>query len=569
MTARCLLALPILLGVLACQGTIHDGPAAGAVSGAGAAGAAGGAMGGQTTSPPSFEPLGGPTPITCDPASQGFASRRIWRLTRQQYNRSAFALLGDTSQPAAGFNPEPGSEQGFQNDAFALRVRGPEATQYQAAARQLAAQAVASDLTRFAACAATSLSDVACAGTVIASFGARAFRRPLTGAEQTRYLELFQLGATKRDGLLGLEVVVEALLQSPHFLYRSELGSEPQAGKVKLTAHELATLLAFTFTGAPPDAQLSALADAGMLSSVEALDAEARRLLGAPEARPALWELYRQLFEVTILPDVPKDPAVFPDFDAVRSDLEASARAFVEHVLFDADGRLGTLLNGNEAFVNQRLAPFFGVTSASTLLERVVGDGEHPGLLGHPGVMAVLAARTRTSPVNRGRFVRERLLCHRIPDPPPDVDTQLPMLEPGLTARQQLDAKTSGGACVGCHALMNPVGFGFEALDGIGRARLDDNGQPIDDSGALTDTRDIDGPFQGAPELALKLASSGQVQECLAVQGFRYVLGRPESGADACAITQIRDRFVAGGLDLKELYLAIASSETFFTRKAD
>ena len=183
--------------------------------------------------------------------------------------------------------------------------------------------------------------------------------------------------------------------------------------------------------------------------------------------------------------------------------------------------------------------------------------------------MAVLATRTRTSPVNRGRFVRERLLCHRIADPPPDVDTQLPVLEPGLTARQQLDAKTSPGACAGCHGLMNPIGFGVESLDGIGRHRSDESGQPIDDTGSLTVTRDIDGSFRGASELALKLASSAQVQECVAVQGFRYVLGRPESGADACAITQIRDRFVASGLDLKELYLAISSSETFATRKAD
>jgi hypothetical protein len=183
--------------------------------------------------------------------------------------------------------------------------------------------------------------------------------------------------------------------------------------------------------------------------------------------------------------------------------------------------------------------------------------------------MSVLAARTRTSPVNRGRFVRERLLCHRIAEPPPDVDTQLPALDPGLTARQQLDAKTSAAACAGCHSLMNPIGFGFEALDGIGRARTNDNGLPIDDSGTLTSTRDIDGPFRGTAELTLKLASSGQVQECLAVQGFRYVLGRPEASADACAITQIRDRFVAGGLDLKQLYLAIASNEAFVTRKAD
>lgn len=559
-------SLACLFGALGCQGAIHDG---GSPASAGSGNTATGGSGGQTSQPPSFDPLGGPQPITCDEATKGWSSRRLWRLTRQQYERSVAALLGDDSHPAASFNPEPGSEQGFQNDAFSLRVRGPEAAQFQAAAQRLAKAAVAGDLTRFAPCASASLADATCTSTIVASFGAQVFRRPLTANEQQRYVELFQLGASKRDGLLGLEVVVEAMLQSPHFLYRSELGADPQNGSVALTDHEVATLLAYTFTEGPPDAELTALANSGALRTGSNLESEARRLLATQGARSALWEPYRQMFELTALPDAPKDAAVFPDFDNAREDLAASAKAFVEHVLFDGDARLATLLTSNQVFVNQRLAPFFGVTSSATELEGLAGPGTHPGLLGHPAVMSVLAARTRTSPVNRGRFVRQRLLCHHIAEPPPNVDTQLPVLEPGLTARQQLDAKTSGAACVGCHALMNPVGFGFETLDGIGRHRQTDNGQPIDDSGLLSDTRDIDGPFHGTAELATKLASSAQVQECLAVQNFRYVLGRPETGADACAITQIRDRFVSAGLDLKELYVAVAASPAFVTRKAD
>jgi hypothetical protein len=165
--------------------------------------------------------------------------------------------------------------------------------------------------------------------------------------------------------------------------------------------------------------------------------------------------------------------------------------------------------------------------------------------------------------------VRQRLLCQQIADPPANVDTQLPELEPGLTARQQLDAKTSGEPCVTCHGQMNPIGFGFEKLDGIGRYREGENGQPIDDTGTLSGTRDIDGPFRGVPELVARLSASAQLHECLALQGFRYVLGRPESSADACSIVQVRDRFVSKGLDLKELYVSIALSESFAARKAD
>jgi Protein of unknown function (DUF1588)/Protein of unknown function (DUF1592)/Protein of unknown function (DUF1595)/Protein of unknown function (DUF1587)/Protein of unknown function (DUF1585) len=563
-----LLALPV---VTACQASPGAGTGAAGTSTA-SAGATntGGAGSGGSDTPPVFQPLGGPAAIACDPATKGLAGRRIWRLTRAQYERSVSALLGDSSHPAADFNPEPGSAQGFQNDAFALRVRGAEAGQFQAAAHKLAQQAVAGDLARISACAATSLADATCAATLIKDFGRRAFRRPLSDTEQSRYLALFTLGKAKRDAKLGLEVLVEAMLQSPNFLYRSELGAAATGSSVALTEHERAALLSYTFTGGAPDTELAAEADAGALNTPENLEKQARRLLQTPEARPALWELYRQLFEVTSLENAPKDASIFPDFEASRGALEASAKAFTEHVLFDGDARLGSLMTGTQAYVNQQLAPLFGVTAAGSDLSLVTQPGgEHPGLLGHPAVLSVLAARTRTSPVNRGRFVRQRLLCQQIPDPPANVDTQLPALTPGLSARQQLDAKTSGAPCSTCHTQMNPIGFGFERLDGIGRYRAEENGQAIDDSGAITGTRDIDGPFQGLPALAAKLAGSAQVQECIALQGFRYVMGRPESSADACSVVAIRDRFVSSGLDLKELYVSIALSESFGSRKAD
>ncbi len=560
-----------LLGALGCQGALDGGASeASGAAGPGSGMAGEPAAGGAGATAPVFQPLGGPSAIVCDPTLEGLGTRRIWRLTREQYENTVGALLGDASHPAAAFNPEPGSAQGFQNDAFSLRVRGPEAAQFQAAARKLAEQAVTADLSRIAPCAAIAPSDPACAASFVQAFGRQAFRRPPSDAEQARYVELFQLGLAKRDAALGVQVVVEAMLQSPYFLFRSELGEASQAGQVRLTDHELAAFVSYTFLAGPPDTELNALADAGQLGTPGALEAQARRLLSAAAARPTLWQFYRQLFEVSALTDLPKDATIFPEFDAAKADLEASARAFVEHVLFDADAQLSSLLASPQLFVNERLSPFFGVTGSSATLELVTpAAGERPGLLGHPAVMSVLSARTRTSPVNRGRFVRARLLCQGIPDPPAGADTQLPLLEPGLSARQQLAAKTSGAACVGCHSLMNPVGFGFEKLDAVGRYRAEENGVAIDDTGALTETRDIDGPFQGVGELAQKLSGSVQAQECLAVQGFRYVLGRPENGGDACAVARARDRFIAARLDLKELYLAIATSTSLGSRKAD
>jgi len=492
-------------------------------------------------------------------------------LTRQQYDNSTAALLGDSTARAKAFNPEPGSEQGFQNDAFSLRVRAAEASQFQAAARALASQTVAGDLGNITACAAQSLNDASCQTEFVGALGKRLFRRPLLDAEQQRYAELFAMGQLKRDALLGAEAVIEAMLQSPHFLYRFELGKDPVAGVVELTSWELASLLSYTFLGGPPDAELSSLAEAGALDVPATLEAQARRMLQTSAARPAAYELYRQLFELTQLPDIPKDEAVFPDFDGKRADLASSAQAFVQSVLFDEAGSsLQSLLTSKLSFVNQNLAPLFGVSGAGAVLAPVVlEEPARAGILTHPALMSVLGARTRTSPVNRGRFVREKLLCHIVPDPPEGTDTQVPPLAPALSARQQLDAKTGGEPCATCHARMNPIGFGFEKLDGVGRYRTEENGQAIDDSGSLTLTRDIDGAFQGANELATKLASSAQVHECLAVQGFRYVLGRPERGADACSIVAVRDRWVGANLDLKELLVALAGSEAYRLRSED
>jgi len=555
---------------IGCQTSVETPAAAGTAGGGSTDPVSQG--GNASVTPPASQPLGGPRPITCNPAKRGAAGRRLWRLTRAQYDNTVALLLGDDSHPAQSLNPEPGSAQGFQNDAFALRVRATEAAQLQTAAHHVAVSAV-SRLSDLAPCVANLASDPTCGAKVVADWGRRLFRRPLTESEQQRYLGLFQLGASKRDGALGVEALLEAMLQSPHFLYRSELGPSGAAspgGSVQLTPHELATLLSYTFVAGPPDTELNALADAGGLAEPAALQAQARRLLATPAARPAQWEFHRQLFELNSLADIPKDASVFPEFETLRADLEASAHALVEHTLFEGAGKLSSLLTSNDAYVNQRIAPLFGLSSNSTALELAQAPaGQHPGLLGHPAVMSVLAARTRTSPVNRGRFVLQRLLCQSIPDPPAGVDTQLPALEPGSTARQQLDARTSGQPCSSCHGLMNPIGYGFESLDGIGRYRTTDNAQAIDDSGSITGTRDADGAFRGVAELAAKLSASAQVHECLAVQGFRYALGRPENEADACAIVDVRDHFTQSGLDLKELFVGIAASEAFRARSSE
>ncbi len=354
------------------------------------------------------------------------------------------------------------------------------------------------------------------------------------------------------------------MLQSPSFLFRSELGEE-DAGR--LTGYETASALSYFLIDSTPDAELLAAAAAGALDTDKGVEEQALRLIEKPAARRAAVGFFEQLFEYNALEDKTKLTELYPDFDALKPSLVSELTSFVEHLVFDSKGDLKTLLTAPYTFADPKVAALYGQTDA-TATERIELDPkQRAGVLTMPGLMSVLAGSKRTSVVNRGRFVRARLLCEHIQDPPADVDLTLPELSDGLSAREQLEAKTSSGSCAGCHTLMNPVGFGFESLDLIGRERGEENGIPIDATGELTGTRDINGPFEGPVELAHKLASSEQVSECVTIQMFRYAMGRGETEGDACNIVDIRASFKESGYNLRELLLAAVRSDAFLNRQ--
>jgi hypothetical protein len=553
-------ALAVVSSLVACTGEIMDAgrgepdPAAGL--------------------PPSEEPdpapLGGREPITCDAGREQVGVARVWRLTREQYDNTVRDLLGVTGSPASQRLPPEFAANGFLNNADVLFVRDTEAVQLNILARELAEQAIADRLEQVFPCDRSQLADAACKADFVRGFGRRAFRRTLSDDEVTRYLLLYQAGEEKRDAALGAQAVIEAMLQAPSFLFRSEIGPTGTAAgsRFRLTAYEIATAYSYYFLNTAPDGELLAAAESGQFDSAAGLEKHARRLLELDAARLALPSFLRQLFEYHFLPDAKKDAELFPEFESLRYDMDVEATRFAEHVAFDGTGTLHELLTADFSFASSELAALYGVPAPPSEWGRVQLDArQRAGMLTLPGVMSTLAVDNRTSPVARGKFVRERLLCDHIPDPLPDVDLTVAEPDPGLTGRDLLEAKTSGTACVGCHRLMNPAGFGFESLDAIGRFRAEDNGVAIDSSGELIETRDADGPFDGAAELAAKLARSAQVHECIAIQVFRYALGRAENQGDACAVAELNAKFETAGGNLKELALQVALSDAFLYRR--
>lgn len=527
-------------------------------------------------SPGATSPGGGSGPgpqaptLNCTKPDPGRSPLR--RLNHVEYVNTVADLLNlpEATELASTFPPD---EQGggFSNNADALVVTGLLAGRYVEVAEQLAAVAV-TKAKNLLPCDPTQ-GEAACAAMFVQRFGRRAFRRPLRAEEQTRYLALYMEERKAGTFTSGIEVVTRALLVSPHFLYRVEVGV-PMAGAtvVAVTPYELASRLSYGLWSTMPDDTLLAAADAGRLGTPEGIEAEARRMLTDNKAKQAIAGFHREWFGMDEVDGIGKDKADFPTWTpSLRSALKTELELFVEKV-FWTDGKIETLLAAPFTYLNPVLAKHYGapMPNSSTEFSRVDLDPtQRAGLLTNGALLAVHAKPNQTSPVHRGVFVREGLLCQPLPAPPAvdaagnPIVIQPPVVTPGSSTRQRFTQHSTDPSCASCHRLMDPIGFGFENYDSIGRWRTMDGEAPVDARGEVVGTREVDGKFTGAIELAKRLAASVDVRECMAKQVFRYASGRAETPGDACTLQRLRERFDSRGHDMRELWVAVAASDAF------
>jgi hypothetical protein len=491
-------------------------------------------------------------------------------MTAWEYDNTIADLLGDDSHPSEGFAQEGGS--GFDNNADVTSVTWLMAQKYMLASEEIAARAVA-DLDGLLPCD-PSVAEATCIDGWIESFGREAWRRPLTAEELSGLRELFADSRVTEDLPTSVGLVLQALLQSPHFLYRVELGVPGETGAlaVPLDDWEMASRLSYFLWGSMPDPTLSAAADAGELRTREQIEAQARRMLDDPKARRMVGHFYEQWLGYHQLDFIDKDTSMFPTWSpAIAARQRAEAEAFLEHVMFEDDATLATLLTAPYTFVDAELAGFYGI-------EAPAGDGglglvepqgqQLAGILTQGGVLSAHSKANSTNPIARGIFVREQLLC-TIPPPPPDnVDIVPPTPDPNATTREQFEQHRSDPACSGCHMLFDPIGFGFENYDAVGRFRTTENGFDVDASGELA-ASDVDGPFVGPRQLGEKLAGSEQVAQCVARQWFRFSYGRTESAElDACNLDSLDQAFADSGYDMRELLVSLTQTDAFLFRTA-
>jgi hypothetical protein len=499
--------------------------------------------------------------------------RLLRRLTPTEYDRTVRDLTGVDAHHGASFVADPVVD-GFDNDAASLVVSALLAEQLRVAAEAVAAEATR-ELSRVVPCTPASPTDAVCARRAVESFGERAFRRPLTADEATRYLGLFSTIAAGEGFAEGIEAVVSAMLQSPHFLYRTELGA-PAGSTYRLTSWEVASELSYLLTGSMPDAALFAAARAGELATPAAIEAQVRRLLATPGARESLRRFVRQWLDVDRLATVPKDAASFPGFTtAVRGSMAGEFDRFVDATLLRPGARLTELFTARTTFLDPTLAAWYGLTptgaaDAQGYREVAMLEAQRGGVLTLGAVMATHARPNSSSPVHRGRLVRERLLCQALPPPPPGINAQPPTPDPRSSLRAQYAAHSTNHPCVDCHRLMDPIGFGFEFFDGVGRYRATENGAAVDARNEVLGSALSDGSAGDTRALVERLAASPEVHDCFARQLFRYAYALSASGEQtACALAEVQGRFREGELSIEALVVALARSAHFTERTGD
>ena len=404
--------------------------------------------------------------------------------------------------------------------------------------------------------------DSGCVDEFIQGFGSRAFRRPLAAEEISSYRAIYDQGTAELGGTVALKYVVQALLVSPHFLYRTELG-EASGGERILSSIELASKLAYFLWDAPPDDELFDQAVAADLRDPGLLRAQAERLMNSPRFSDGLTGLFNDYLRLFELSTVEKLPGAFPQFGPeLKNSMQQETLLNLQYAS-ESGADFRRVFDAPVTFVDADLAAHYGFAGSfgSEFVQvELPPNSPRSGLLTNASLLSLYAHSTSSSPTLRGKFVRETVLCQHIPAPPPEVDTTLPDAMESNTTRERFSQHATDPGCATCHRLMDPIGLALENFDAVGQFREFENGFPIDPSGDL-DGRGFDDPTG----LSQALAEHEALPECVARTAFRYAWGRLENKADGDVIETISAQFSQSGYQLRELILAAVTDPGFYT----
>lgn len=507
----------------------------------------------------------------------------VRRLTHSQYDNTVRDLLGDYSKPALHFPPEDYVD-GFKNQLRYQSLPPLLADAYSTAAEKLALNAFrAGDINGLIPCKPAGASDAGCRDQFVRTFGCRAFRRPLRDDELKRYTAAFsaQANATGkfRD---GARMVVEAMLQSPDFLFHVEAGPDGRS-----VDYDIASRLSYLLWDSMPDKTLFDSAAKGELRTAAGQKAAVARLLADPRAHQALDEFFDQWLRFDRVLNSSKEQRRFPEFSLeMAQNMAEETRRLLDHLVWD-DRNFMELFTADYAYLSADLAALYKLPPPPGQFELMhfPSDSPRSGLLGESSFLAANAGPTETSPTQRGIFIREQLLCQQVPPPPPNVDTNLPeaSADKPLTRRQRMMDHEANPLCASCHRLMDPIGFGLESFDALGRFRthetifIENSASKKKGDAKINLDLDTKGEVAGIPDSAFSdarqlgriLSQSRVCQECMVRQMFRYAYGHMETSADEDTIQQLDAAFQGSGFHFRELLMGLVKSPQFMAGLED
>jgi len=580
------LLLGLLIAAVGCAGH-SPGDSTGAGGSGVGAGGPGGAFpsfpgGGAAGTPPTTGTggtAGDPYVVPPNPpAAVLVATPRIARLSRPQWSNAVRDLLKltDISEIESGVSGD--ALIGFDDEADSLFVTETMRAQLFDASEKLADK-VTGDAAALARLVPPNAPTDATgkATAFIKAFGQRAFRRPLTDAEVTTHLGLFNQGPTLYAGVdpfkAGASLVIQAMLQSPFFLYRTELGTASAgAAKVALSDWEVGSKLALAITNTIPDDTLLAAAAAGKLHDPSDVATQAARLLDGTTGTVGLSNFNLQVYRLGAYDGITREAADFPDFKPnTPASMKQEVLQFLSWILREKRG-IRDFYTTPVGFVDNLLAPLYGVTgnvsSDPSMLTKVDLDPtQRSGLLTQAGFLSsYLSVGNEPDIIHRGVFIATRLLCKTLPPPDPRAaSTMLPNV-PGMTNRERVEMTTGKGTCGQvCHGtLFNALGYAFENYDAVGKYRSTDQGKMVDAADSYT----LDGQlksFKNAVELSQLLADAKETHACYIRNMMTYLHGRELDDAEDATVDYLARRSRAG-MALHDLELALVTSDSFLNR---
>ncbi len=407
---------------------------------------------------------------------------------------------------------------------------------------------------------------------IVGKFASRAFRRPLRSGELERLMQFFDMAQADGENFeSSVKLVLQAILVSPHFLFRGEVQPNPDNPNVAHLIDEfaLASRLSYFLWSSMPDGELFALAEKKKLR--RNINAQIKRMLRDPKSEAFVQNFVGQWLQIRNLDFVQPDAKEFPDFDEeLRLAMRKETELLFEHILRQ-DRSVVELLDANYSFINERLARHYGISGlqGDTFQKVAFADNARGGILTHASVLTLTSNPTRTSPVKRGKYVLENILGTPPPPPPPDVPELKEDEKEAATGtlRERMEQHREDPNCSSCHARMDPIGFGLENFDGIGAWRNKEGEFSIDSSGELVTGES----FNGAAELKAILVEhkKDEFARCLSEKMLTYALGRGLEFYDKCAVDDITKKLRRSDYRFSALIRSIVDSAPFQKRRGE